>query len=341
MKIGAAFEPNAAAFYRGVYPLDALQRRGHEIVWPEQNTGKPIIDQLWSCDAVYVYRGHHPSIHQLLTKLAHRGIAIVWDNDDNLQAIPRDSPTYREVGGLRAQKRFTETVKVARLADATLVTTEPLREVYEKAGVGDVHVIENYLPHKTKRKPRRHDGLVVGWVAGEEHLGDAKALGLAATLTRLQHEHPDLQVACVGVDLGLGARYHHVRQVHFNALPEVIAGWDIGLAPLLDSPFNRSRSNIKVKEYAATSVPWLASAFGPYAELGEGQGGRLVADDRWPAALDALIRDQRARKKLAKAGRSWAKGQTIDAVAGRYEAIFQEAVERAAHRVASRRAALA
>ncbi|MCW2986440.1 MAG: hypothetical protein JWR63_4010 [Conexibacter sp.] len=341
MRIGAAFEPNAAAFYRGVYPLDALARRGHDIVWPENDTGKPKLDQLNSCDAVYVYRGHHPSIQQLLERLSRRGVAIVWDNDDNLKDIPRDSPTFREVGGLRGQKRFAETVEVARLADVTLVTTEPLRELYAAVGVSGIEVIENHLPHKSKRRPQRHDGIVVGWVAGVEHSGDARALELPAILQRLLEAHPDLRVASVGVDLGLPPdRYHRDVSVHFNALPDRMAGWDIGIAPLLDSPFNRTRSNIKVKEYAASQLAWLASDFGPYQGLGEREGGRLVADDGWFDALDGLIGDKRARKRLAKAGRSWAKGQTIDAVADRYEAVFAEAVERAAHRIAPRRAAL-
>jgi hypothetical protein len=68
----------------------------------------------------------------------------------------------------------------------------------------------------------------------------------------------------------------------------------------------------------------------PYANLGEQHGGRLVDDEGWFAAIDALIGDRRARKRLARAGRSWAKGQTIDAVADRYEAVFVEAASRSA-----------
>ena len=62
---------------------------------------------------------------------------------------------------------------------------------------------------------------------------------------------------------------------------------------------------MKLKEYAAAGVPWLASPIGPYAGLGEQQGGRLVADDRWYEELVRLIEKPRERRKLAKRGAKW------------------------------------
>jgi glycosyltransferase involved in cell wall biosynthesis len=113
--------------------------------------------------------------------------------------------------------------------------------------------------------------------------------------------------------------------VGFDELPRRIAEWDIGIAPLADIPYNATRSDIKVKEYAACGVPWLASPFGPYSDLGEAQGGRLVHDDGWFEALDRLVARRRERKRLSRKGRAWAKRQTMDAVADRWERLFAEA----------------
>src|SRR5262249_46348521 len=161
-------------------------------------------------------------------------------------------------------------------ADVTVVTTEPLRELYANAGVTDIHVIENYLAYKTKRRPERHDGVVLGWIAAKEHYAEIEELELPAILSRLQDVHPDLRVCCIGVDLKLAERYRSLGFVPFEEVPARMADWDIGIAPLVDTPFNRARSSIKVKEYAASSIPWLASNSGPYVGLGERQGGRLV-----------------------------------------------------------------
>lgn len=329
MRIGAAFEANAAANYRGVYPLEAMRRRGHTIVWPESETGNPLYEQLGDCDAVLIYRRYEPQLRTTLARLRDRGIGIVWDNDDDFRHLPKGGPFYRSTGGLRGVQLFNETVKIARIAHVVLTPSEHLTAVYRGAGVGDARTIENYLQHKTKRKLKVHDGVVVGWVAGMEHVADAKDIGLAATLRELQAKHADLVVSCVGVNLGLRERYQHQNHVHFLTLPTIMAEWDIGLAPLLDTPFNRARSNIKVKEYAASRVPWLASPVGPYADLGEREGGRLVANDQWFDALDELISDGRARKRLSRAGHSWAKRQTISAVAEQYETAFEDAIQRA------------
>jgi glycosyltransferase involved in cell wall biosynthesis len=329
VRIGATFEPVAAAWYRGVYPLEAMQRRGHEIIWPENDTGHPKLDQLATCDAILIYRRHEEPLRRAVAKLAGRGVGVVWDNDDDFATIPKDSPWYKEVGALRGQQRFSETVRIARIAHVVTTTTEAVRARYAGAGLPNVHVIDNHLQHKTHRSRRPHDGIVVGWIAGLEHRIDARVLGIAETLRRLQAAHADLRVETAGVDLGLPERYRHVASMHFDRVPDAMSRFDIGLAPLADIPFNTARSSIKVKEYAASQVPWLASPRTPYHGLGEREGGRLVEDDDWAEALDALIRDRRARKRLARAGKAWAKTQTIDAVADRWERVFAEAAERA------------
>lgn len=330
MRIGAAFEPTAAAYYRGLYPLEQLMKRGHEIVWPEHDSGDAKLGEFGDCDVVYVFRRSEESLRRGLARLAERGVGIVWDTDDDLSAIPRRSPTYKQAGALRGQKRFMETLRMARLAHVMLASTQTIATKYANAGgVGEIEVFENYLAPKLKRKRAKHDGLIIGWIAGVEHTEDAIELGLRDTLEDVLARNPDVRVESVGVDLGLSERYVRHHSVHFTALPEEMARYDIGIAPLVDIPFNAARSNIKVKEYAASEVPWLASPRGPYVGLGEREGGRLVEDDAWGATLDDLITDRRARKKLAKAGRSWAKTQTIDRHADRFEGFLRAATERA------------
>lgn len=330
MRIGAAFEPTAAAYYRGVYPLEQMMKRGHEIVWPEHDTGDPKLAEFGDCDVIYVFRRSEEALRRPLAGLVERGVGLVWDTDDDLSAIPRRSPNYKQIGALRGQRRFMETRRMARLAHVMIASTETIAAKYaHDGGVGEIEVFENFLPSKLKRKRIKHDGLIIGWIAGIEHTEDAIELGLRDTLEGVLARHPDVRVESVGVDLGLDHRYTRQISVHFDTLPDHMARYDIGLAPIVDIPFNAARSNIKVKEYAASEVPWLASPRGAYADLGEREGGRLVADDAWGAALDELIVDRRARKKLAKAGKSWAKTQTIDRQADRFEQILRTAVRAA------------
>ena len=81
--------------------------------------------------------------------------------------------------------------------------------------------------------------------------------------------------------------------------------WDIGLAPLADTPFNACKSAIKVLDYAALGLASLASDVPAYqGSLADGPGGMLVPNSTaaWHDALSRLIRDAPWRRRLAAGG---------------------------------------
>ncbi len=325
MHLGVVGLANANAYYRAIYPLREMERRGHEVVWPLDWSGTPAPTHFAGCDVVHVYRRADDEARALVAGLTRSGIPITYDNDDDFTATPKQSPAYKDTGGLRGQAYFSATTKMARVAQTFTTTSDVLAEKYRSAGVEEIEVIANALASDVSRPTNRHRGVVVGWIAAAEHQADLARIGIVDALERLVARHADVRVECIGVDLKLRERYRHDPDVDFEELPRRIAGFDIGIAPLANIPWNRSRSDIKLKEYAASGVPWLASPVGPYARLGEGEGGRLVPDDGWFEALDRLVSNRRERKRLARKARKWAKGQTIDAVADRWEAVFVDA----------------
>jgi hypothetical protein len=205
-----------------------------------------------------------------------------------------------ETDPLRRSRRnqiYHDSVNAARLADVVITSTDVLRALYESAGIEQIEVLENYLLHGTaNRRTRKHAGFVIGWL---------RASSMPETRARWRPPTRSLGYSWI------------IRTCTY-----------IALAPIAETAFNAARSNIKVKEYAASCIPRLASSRGPYVDLGEKQGGRLVDDDGWYEAIGAMVRDRRARRRLARAGRSWAKAQTIDAVADRYEELFTKAASR-------------
>jgi glycosyltransferase involved in cell wall biosynthesis len=331
MRIGVAWEVGANRHYRAIDPVVAMQLRGHQLVPPPTPRGEIDVDRLLGCDVVHVYRLANDDARRKLARLTKAGVPLVYDNDDDLLSLPKGAPGYATHGGLRGQQIFSMTVRAARMARVFTTTTEVLADKYRRAGIARVEVIPNYLRPAPPRPRVEHDGVVIGWVAGGEHHVDAVGLKLGDVLGRVLDAHPDVRLEVFGVDLGLRhPRYAHEFAVRFEDLPERMASWDIGLAPLTDIPMNRARSDIKLKEYAASGVAWLASPVGPYLGLGERQGGRLVGDDAWFDAIDSLVRKGRDRRRLAEKGRRWAEGQTIRTHAERWEAVFEEAAAAAA-----------
>jgi glycosyltransferase involved in cell wall biosynthesis len=327
-----AHEEEMSSYYRAYEPVDALALRGHEgAVNMHDERATPV---MLECDVALISRWSGPITERLVQQLRRAGVAVVWQLDDAVEFSTFVNPRSQ-----RVRQKSLQIRSMLRLADLVVTTTEPLAAHFGAMTRTPVHVIENYVGPQFDDVPREpHAGLVLGWAAWIDHMADWRALGLQETVTRLLEDHPDLRVESLGpIDLRLPPeRYTQRPPVRFEFLARRIASFDIAIAPIAENRFNAARSNIKVKEYAALGIPWLASPIGPYAGLGEKQGGRLVADDRWHEQLDRLVRDGRGRKKLAKRGRAWAATQTIERNAERWEELFDDAIERARLRGASR-----
>ncbi len=333
MRIAFIANPEApGGWYRGIGPMLALGARGHEIVqvWrPEVGIRGELVR---GCDVVHVYRAHEAEVLQIVRQAKQRGIVVVYDNDDDMRAVPRNNAAHQDYGGFAGERALRQISRLVQLADLATAPSDAIVERFREYGARHVQLIENYVPDAAldASAPPNGDRVVAGWLAGQEHHLDVERMPLREQLGRALDEHPQLVVETIGVRLGLRhERYRHVDRVDFFDLPAKLAEYDVGLAPIADIPFNHARSNIKVKEYAALGRPWLASPVGPYARLGEQQGGRLVADDDWCTALGRLVDKPRERRKLAKHARKWGRAQSVSANVELWEDALAAAIVRA------------
>jgi len=313
--------------YRAL-PLLELRRAGFDVLLDAEGAAMSS-GRLRGVDVVHVFRYHERETRRATRALREAGAAIVWDNDDDLS-----SPNK-----LRSAQTHAGLVEMLKLAHVVTTTSPVLAEQYGAWGASEVRVVENYLPdyYAAVRAPRPDHELVIGWTAAEEHRYDLEHLHIRDTLERLLAAHPQVRVASAGLDLGLrGDRYTYTGIVQYPQLGQFVSGFDVGIAPIADIPFNRAKSNVKVKEYAAAGVPWLAAPIGPYAALGEKQGGRLVPDDGWYEALERLVTDERARRKLTKRGVKWGDSQRLRRNMDRWQAAVERAAALAGVRAAPR-----
>lgn len=319
MRIGVAWAPGQNAEYRAYLPVKGMERRGHQVVWPRNSNGELDPRRLTGCDLVHVFRRSDAATWRGVSELLHRGVAVTFDNDDDLTDLPRSGHGRRAAAV--GQQMFAATVRMAKAARTFTTTTDVIARRYRGAGVARIAVIANHVA-PLPRPRHRHEGVVIGWIAGKEHQQDAERLRIGEALGRLIAEHPDVRVECIGVDLRLGERYRHDRHVDFRAVPERMGGWDMGIAPLADTAFNRARSDIKLKEYAASGVVWVASPVGPYRDLGEAEGGCMAEAGRWFETLETLVVDERVRQRLARAALAWAAGHGMESAVDRWEEVF-------------------
>jgi hypothetical protein len=321
-------------YYRVIVPMQDMARRGHTIHWPGDRTFLMLRDggtPPW--DLMHIQQMYDEEGLEIIARMRRAGVAVVWDTDDDISAVTRGSEAWHRHGGRRGiRRRFKQALQAARTAHLVTTTNEHLAQIYREHGVEHVVAVENYLaPADLQHPRRRHQGVVIGITAAGEHEPDLRRMRLGETLERLLERHDGVRAVALGVDLRLRSehRYQHVRDVEIDELIPAESEFDIGLAPLLDTAFNRARSNVKLKEYAAAGAMWLASPVGPYIGMGEEQGGLLVGDDEWLPVLESLLVDVDRRRALAERAGVWVRGQTIRAGAARWQAAYREAVERA------------
>jgi glycosyltransferase involved in cell wall biosynthesis len=86
----------------------------------------------------------------------------------------------------------------------------------------------------------------------------------------------------------------------------------VGLAPCLDTPFNRGRSHVKVFDITRLGAAGVYSNGTPYAEkVSHGRTGLLCKNDPavWAAAIVLLLENEELRKTIWQGAQSWCEGQ--------------------------------
>lgn len=347
-------------YNRNYIPALKMQEMGHQVdmtlLNPQFNREK-----LLTLDFVIFSRYYPMDLSPLVLYLKRNNIKIVYESDDDLLNIPITNPTKQIID------QFLESVHMLGNACDLITTTTPYFEAQLKKRYPNkpVCVVPNAIDFTTfiPRK-REHDKLTIGWSGGVTHCTDLCMV--IDVLIKLQEKY-DIRFILNGVsanpieaqafdwekscELGLlnredpfiktglefVRRLPKIKNFEFvpfypSALfPQILSNMDmdIGIAPLGDNVFSRSKSNLKYYEYAAVESVTVASNVIPYnTEITHKEC--LVEDTEkdWYDKLEYMIENKEAREKIQKKQTEWVhENRDIKKVIHQWEKTFEQLMD--------------
>jgi len=215
--------------------------------------------------------------------------------------------------------RSTRVIKSCQLVT---VTTETLAARLKQFNP-NIRVIPNSLPGPlwpAAPKPATQGGpLVVGWAGGGSHYIDLREV--SAIFPQILESYPQVEVRLVGANpdwFSPDERITIPQWVPIEDYPDMLAEFDIGLAPLEDTRFNASKSDLKVLEYSMVGLPVIASKVTTYVDsIRPGENGFLAKSPKdWLKHLRTLIEQPELRRAMGTEARRWAETRTISRAIG-------------------------
>ena len=319
-------------YYRMALPCDQLSERfGHDIYaedtslegLSQSDWQSRALDPQWhenlenltrGCDLLLAQLIHAPQSLAVLKGIrAFHDMPLVVDIDDNIEDVPaynRGAEAYRPNSDLN-----NITIRQLHEADAVTVTTEHLKKVVGKYNE-NVYVLPNSLDIKLWDRdvefPRKRPGQIrIGWMGAQTHEDDFRLV--IPAIKRILKIYDNVKFYFLG---GVPECVHAID--HKNAIkmnqwydiieyPSRMRQWqfDIGIAPLRDNNFNRSKSNLRWLEYSVMGIPSVVSRVEPFNRcVIEGKTGLFAYEsDEWFEQMVRLIDDEILRQDIGAAAR--------------------------------------
>jgi glycosyltransferase involved in cell wall biosynthesis len=247
-----------------------------------------------------------------LDRIKSDNALLIYQLDDNLYDMYASDPQ---------NKRHLDLLSIVcwltRKADAVICSTDELARIIKNHYNPWTYVFPNYLRSKylpdmigKNRHLKSTEQIEIGYMGTLTHLDDLKIVSNA--LKEIMFEYKDISIHFVGIGDAQKLRElmrPYPIEVHFPSTykyefftPWFINNfrWDIGLAPLENTPLNRSKSDLKMLDMASIGAAGIYSKVLPYLHIETAGLGFVVDndDESWYLCLKKLIEDQKLRESI-------------------------------------------
>ena len=319
-----AHDGMGCGYYRMILPLQQMARHGHHVELFQQ--GKDLIQHsLGRADEFDVIVGQRFVSYKGLPswrKARRPGNRLVYENDDDLFNVTMENwqayQTFQKADVREAIRAYCE------CSDLLTVTTPYLAEVWADSTPGDIRisVLPNFIPEWVLGDEReRTERPRIGWAGAANHGLDIHEASKA--VRRFLRRMPGWDMYIGGTDYRPSFNARNWDQMIYGGWTQVnddaqgfyrSYNFDIGIVPVRDTVFARSKSYVKALEYNARGIPVIASDIEPYrAYIREGENGFLVKHEHeWLSRLMELANDEKLREDMSSRSKEIAAEYTIE-----------------------------
>lgn len=325
----------AIPYYRLIKPMENLTEWFDIDFW-----GKAWMEKFKTGEEAYIYMAKNYDLifskhidngaagSNLLAMADHFKKKVVVDLDDNYLEIRKDNPAFESYAELKGGRYFLGSF--ITLANGITVSTQPLKEAYSKMQFANPNI--DVLPNcndvndwKFKRRIFKDNKIRIGYMGSITHDDDLELI--YEPIAQILEKYPNVKFEICGAvdpkniekvmqkiqsyakkDVLEQLWFHGGTQSWFGFSQHLFSmGWDIGIAPLVDEPFNHGKSHIKWFDYSMVGIPTIASKVYPYYRRIQGTptiqhektGLLCETKDDWFKHLESVILKPDLRRELA------------------------------------------
>lgn len=296
-------------YYRTKTPGKAMARAEGAAVVNLANVHRQKDPIMRKADVLVLENVCDPDLLPLIRERKLKGELTVCEISDDIRDVHPWNPVYFFY---QNQENYTLICRLASFCDALQVTSPELKRVYGHLN-DHCEVFPNQISFVPPKRTFEATGeIVVGWGGSHGHLEDMAVI--AGPLMEWIRSRQDavLHLMCSAP----------IREL-FDSLPAGRMRWtppgtiddyyrflskiDVGIGMLRDTPFNRSRSDVKFLEYAVSEVVPVMSCLEPYTgSVLTGKTGFLFKDaGELTDVLEALAGDRERIRDIAGEAREY------------------------------------
>jgi len=307
VKILAFPSPSNARQYR----LDQL---GHYFGLQSQNNfyvseGEMNENDLSIADVVILQQTTSPEKIKMAREVTRKNNSLLVAEVDDAFGVNPDNP-FKERHERLDAKKWLEVL--CGVADVVTTTTDYLaglikRKLKENNVKKDVVVLPNYLNMEDWHKPllrNYSDEIRLLWAGSCSHRDDMKFI--APVIKRICEKYPQVKFIHCGdvklIPLFKDINSEYVDAVPYRTWPSKLHSFraDIAVAPLIDTEFNRCKSNLKYLEYGISGYAGVYSNIVYPETVQDGKTGLIAKNqDEFFEKISLLIENKELREIIA------------------------------------------